>query len=361
MTKFTAKDIQINLTKNPKAKPDQSALGFGKIFTDHMFVMDWTEEKGWHSPRIEEFANLSLSPANATLHYGQSIFEGMKAYIANQEAVLFRPWENFKRLNKSAERMALPQIDEDFALTALTELLKIEKDWIPTEEGTSLYIRPFMFGADEFLGVKPNSSVKFIIILSPSGAYFKGGLQPNKIFVEDEYVRAVRGGTGFAKAAGNYAGSLLGQKKAEKFGYAQTLWLDGVEQKYVEEVGAMNIFFKVDGKFLTPELNGSILPGITRDSILQLLKANGEVVEERKISIDELYEAADNGKLEEVFGTGTAAVISPVGELFDGKKKVVINNFETGTATKQIYEQLTGIQLGKIEDTFGWIYKVESN
>ncbi|MDO4814375.1 MAG: branched-chain amino acid aminotransferase [Gemella sp.] len=359
MTKLTKKDIQFNLTKNPKEKPDQSNLGFGKLFTDHMFQMDWTTEKGWHNPRIEEFAPLQLSPANATLHYGQAVFEGMKAYIANGEAVLFRPEQNFKRLNKSAERMALPQLDEEFALTALVELLKVDKEWIPTAEGTSLYVRPFMFAADEYLGVKAGDSVKFIIILSPSGAYFKGGLQPNKIFVEHEYVRAVRGGTGFAKAAGNYAGSLLGQQKAAKLGYAQTLWLDGVEQKYVEEVGAMNIFFKVDGKFLTPELNGSILPGITRDSIIQLLKHNGETVEERRISIDELYEADDNGKLEEIFGSGTAAVVSPVGELFDGERKVVVNNFETGESTKAVYEQLTGIQLGKVEDPFGWVYKVE--
>lgn len=359
MTKLQKQDIKLSLTKNPKQKPDQNNLGFGTNFTDHMFTMDWNVEKGWYNPQVVEYAPIPMSPSLISLHYGQSIFEGMKAYIANGEAVLFRPEENFKRLNKSAERLALPQIDEEFALTALKTLLEIEKDWIPTQEGTSLYIRPFMFGADEFLGVKASSNVKFIIILSPSGAYFKDGLQPNKIFVEDEYVRAVRGGTGFAKAAGNYAGSLLGQKKAEKYGYAQTLWLDGVEQKYIEEVGAMNIFFKIDGKYITPELNGSILPGITRDSIIKLLRHNGEVVEERKISIDEIYEAADNNKLEEVFGTGTAAVISPVGELFDGKKKVVINNFETGEATKKIYNQLTGIQLGKVEDPFNWVHKVK--
>lgn len=359
MTKLTAKDIKVTLTKNPKEKPDQNNLGFGKFFSDHMFIMDWNEEKGWYNPRIEEYGPLELAPSLISLHYGQSIFEGMKAYLANGKPVLFRPRENFARLNKSAERLALPQIDEEFALTALCELLKVDKDWIPTSEGTSLYIRPFMFGADELLGVKASSNVKFIIILSPSGAYFKGDLQPNKIFVEDEYVRAVRGGTGFAKAAGNYAGSLLGQNKAAKFGYAQTLWLDGVEQKYVEEVGAMNIFFKIDGTYITPELNGSILPGVTRDSIIKLLKHNGEKVEERKLSIQEVYDAYDTGKLEEVFGTGTAAVISPVGELFDGNKKVVINNFETGEASKKIYKQLTGIQLGKVEDPFGWVYEIK--
>lgn len=353
------KDIKINLTKNPKQKPEDDKLGFGAIFSDHMFVMDWNEEKGWYNPRIEEYAPIAMAPSLAALHYGQSIFEGMKAYIANGKPVLFRPRDNFERLNNSAERLALPKVNVDFALTALSELIKVDKEWIPTSEGTSLYIRPFMFGCDEYLGVRASSNVKFIIILSPSGAYFKGGLQPNKIFVEDEYVRAVRGGTGYAKAAGNYAGSLIGQNKAAKFGYAQTLWLDGVEQKYVEEVGAMNIFFKIDGKYVTPELNGSILPGITRDSIIKLLKHNGEIVEERKLSIDELYEAADNGKLEEVFGTGTAAVISPVGELFDGKKKVVINDFVTGEASTKIYNQLTGIQLGKVEDPFGWVYEVK--
>ncbi|MBF0716230.1 branched-chain amino acid aminotransferase [Gemelliphila palaticanis] len=353
------KDIKINLTKNPKQKPEDDKLGFGAIFSDHMFIMDWNEEKGWYNPRIEEYAPIAMAPSLAALHYGQSIFEGMKAYIANGKPVLFRPRDNFERLNNSAERLALPKVDVDFALTALSELIKVDKEWIPTSEGTSLYIRPFMFGCDEYLGVKASSNVKFIIILSPSGAYFKGGLQPNKIFVEDEYVRAVRGGTGYAKAAGNYAGSLIGQNKAAKLGYAQTLWLDGVEQKYVEEVGAMNIFFKIDGKYITPELNGSILPGITRDSIIKLLKHNGEIVEERKLSINELYEAADNGKLEEVFGTGTAAVISPVGELFDGKKKIVINDFITGEAATKIYNQLTGIQLGKVEDPFGWLYEIK--
>lgn len=359
MNNLNIKDLKINLTKNPKQKPDSKNLGFGKYFSDHMFIVDWNEEKGWFNPRIEEYAPIPMTPAMATLHYGQSVFEGMKAYIAKNKVVLFRPQENFKRLNKSAERLALPKIDEKFALDALSELLKIEKDWIPTAEGTSLYIRPFMFATDEYLGVKSSSNVKFIIILSPSGAYFKDGLQPNKIFVEKEYVRAVRGGTGYAKASGNYAGSLLGQKKATKFGYAQTLWLDGVEQKYVEEVGAMNIFFKIDGKFVTPELNGSILPGITRDSIINLIKHNGDFIEERKISIKEIYKANKEGKLEEVFGTGTAAVISPVGELFDGNEKIVINNFETGNYSKKLYEQLTGIQLGKVEDSFNWIYEVE--
>ena len=358
MTKFTVADIKVELTNTPKPKPDQDNLGFGQTFSDHMFVMDWHKDKGWHDPKIVPYGPIPMSPALSTLHYGQAIFEGMKAYIANGEAVLFRPDQNFARLNRSAERMALPQLDEEFALAALDKLLQIEKDWIPTKEGTSLYVRPLMFAAEDTLGVHAAKTVKFIIMLSPSGAYFKAGLQPNKIFVEDHYVRAVRGGMGFAKTAGNYAGSLIGQQKAESYGYSQTLWLDGVEQKYIEEVGAMNIFFKIDGTFITPELNGSILPGITRASVLQIIKDLGQPVEERKLSIDEVYEAADNGKLEEIFGSGTAAVIAPVGELFDGEKKVVVNNFETGEWSKKIYDHLTGIQLGKVEDKHGWLYKV---
>ncbi|AME09319.1 MULTISPECIES: branched-chain amino acid aminotransferase [Gemella] len=358
MNKLTVKDIELNLTSHPKEKTPDDKLGFGQVFTDHMFVMDWDTKRGWHNPKIVPYGPLAISPALNTLHYGQSIFEGMKAYIANGEPVLFRPEENFKRLNNSADRIALPKLDEEFALAALKKLLQIDKEWIPKSEGTSLYIRPLMFGAEEALGVHPNNKVKFIIMLSPSGSYFKSGLQPNKIFVENEYVRAVRGGFGFAKTAGNYAGSLKGQAKAQKLGYSQSLWLDGVEQKYIEEGGAMNIFFKIDGKFITPELNGSILPGITRDSVIKLLRSLGETVEERKLALTEVYEAYDNGKLEEVFLSGTAAVIAPVGELFDGTKKLEITT-EAGEWTTKVYEQLTGIQLGKVEDTFGWVTKVE--
>ncbi|MGX7111771.1 branched-chain amino acid aminotransferase [Gemella cuniculi] len=358
MSKLTVKDIKLELTSSPKEKTPDDKLGFGQVFTDHMFVMDWDKENGWHNPKIVPYGPIPMSPALNTLHYGQSIFEGMKAYIANGEAVLFRPEENFKRLNKSADRIALPELDEEFALVALKKLIEIDKEWIPKSEGTSLYIRPFMFGSEEALGVHPNNKVKFIIILSPSGSYFKAGLQPNKIFVENQYVRAVRGGFGFAKTAGNYAGSLKGQQKAQQLGYSQSLWLDGVEQKYIEEGGAMNIFFKIDGKFITPELNGSILPGITRASVIELLKSLGETIEERKLSLEEVYNAYDNGKLEEVFLSGTAAVIAPVGELFDGNKKLEIAT-EAGEWTNKIYNLLTGIQLGKVEDKFGWITKVE--
>ena len=335
MSKLTVNDIRVELTSTPKEKTPDDKLGFGTVFTDHMFVMDWTSEKGWYDPRIVPYGPIEVAPSLNVFHYAQSIFEGMKAYNANGEAVLFRPEQNFKRLNKSA-------------------------DWIPKSEGTSLYVRPFLYGAEEALGVHPNNVVKFFIILSPSGSYFKAGLQPNKIYVEHEYVRAVRGGFGFAKTAGNYAGSLKGQKKAQALGYSQSLWLDGVEQKYIEEGGAMNIFFKIDGTFVTPELNGSILPGITRASVIELLKSLGEKVEERKLPLEEVYEAYDNGKLEEVFLCGTAAVIAPVGELFDGTKKLeIIKDDKPGEWTQKLYNLLTGIQLGKVEDKFGWVVKVE--
>ena len=343
MSKLTVNDIRVELTSTPKEKTPDDKLGFGTVFTDHMFVMDWTSEKGWYDPRIVPYGPIEVAPSLNVFHYAQSIFEGMKAYNANGEAVLFRPEQNFKRLNKSADRIALPELDEEFALAALKKLISIDKDWIPKSEGTSLYVRPFLYGAEEALGVHPNNVVKFFIILSPSGSYFKAGLQPNKIYVEHEY-----------------AGSLKGQKKAQELGYSQSLWLDGVEQKYIEEGGAMNIFFKIDGTFVTPELNGSILPGITRASVIELLKSLGEKVEERKLPLEEVYEAYDNGKLEEVFLCGTAAVIAPVGELFDGTKKLeIIKDDKPGEWTQKIYNLLTGIQLGKVEDKFGWVVKVE--
>ena len=309
-------DIKIVKTTNPKKKPSADGLGFGKIFTDHMFVMDYSTEKGWHDARIIPYGPFEIDPSCMTLHYGQAIFEGLKAYKgANGEILLYRPYDNMRRLNKSNDRLCIPQIDVDFAVDAIKELVMLEKDWIPDGDGTSLYIRPFIFGTDSALGVHPSKTYKFVVILSPVGSYYAGGLAPVKIWVENEFVRAVRGGMGFAKTAGNYAASLKAQEVAEKNGYSQVLWLDGVEQKYVEEVGAMNIFFKIDGEVVTPMLNGSILAGITRDSVIQVLKAYGYKVSEKKISIDEIHAAYKAGKLEEVFGTGTAAVISPVGEL----------------------------------------------
>lgn len=354
-------DIKIIKTAVPKQKPtDQSKLGFGKIFTDHMFVMEYTAGKGWHDPRIEPYAPISLDPSAMIFHYGQGIFEGLKAYKTKDGRVLlFRPEKNIARANVSNERLSIPPLDEDFVLEALKMLIDFEKDWIPTAPGTSLYIRPFIIATDANLGVKPSSSYLFMIILSPVGAYYPEGLNPVKIFVEDDYVRAVKGGIGFAKTPGNYAASIRAQVKAAQMNYTQVLWLDGIEKKYVEEVGTMNVFFKINGEVVTPALNGSILAGVTRDSTIALLKSWGVPVTERKLSIQEVYEAHDKGVLEEVFGTGTAAVISPVGELDWEGNVIKINNGEIGELSQKIYDAITAIQYGEAPDTMGWTVEVE--
>lgn len=349
-------DIKITKTTEPKQKPAKDQpLGFGKIFTDHMFVMNYTEGQGWHDPRIVPFQNISLSPAAMVYHYGQEMFEGLKAYKGdNDEVYLFRPDMNAKRTNVTNERLCIPSIPEEDFVQAVKAVVDIDRDWIPTTLGTSLYVRPFIIATDEFLGVAPSHTYLFMVILSPSGAYYSSGLAPVGIWIEDEYVRAVRGGMGFAKTGGNYAASLIGQVKAHNEDYSQVLWLDGVERKYIEEVGSMNIFFKIDGKVVTPVLNGSILPGITRNSTIQLCKEWGYDVEERRISVDELIEAQKSGKLEEVFGTGTAAVISPVGKLRYVDDVMLINNGEIGELSQKLYDTMTGIQYGKLEDKFGW-------
>lgn len=350
-------EIKYELPENLKEKPkDETKLGFGHIFTDHMFVMNYDEGKGWNNARIVPFGNVELSPAAMCLHYGQEIFEGLKAYrTADGSVQLFRPDENFKRMNVSAKRMVIPQIDEEFCLYALKELLKIEEEWVPHTEGAALYIRPFIFATDPYVGVKPADHYLFMIILSPSGAYYSTGLNPVKIYVESKYVRAVRGGTGFAKTAANYAISLAGQEEAHQQDYEQVLWLDGVEQRYVEEVGSMNIFFVIDGEVVTPLLTGSVLPGITRKSAIEICKKKGLKVSERKIAIDEIAKAYDEGKLDEVFGTGTAAVISPVGHLKWGDKIMTINDNKIGKISQMLYDTMTGMQWGKIPDEFGWI------
>ena len=309
-------NITVTKTTHPGTLPPADTLGFGSVFTDHMFVMDYTEQAGWHDARIVPYGPLSLSPAASVLHYGTEVFEGMKAYRRPDGGVqLFRPWDNVERLNKSCERLSLPQLDPDDALEAIRRLVEVDQDWIPTQPGTSLYIRPFVIATDPFLGVRPSDTYLFMIILSPSGAYYESGLDPVKIWIEDDYVRAVRGGIGEAKTGGNYVASLKAQVKAHDEGYSQVLWLDGVERKYIEEVGAMNIFFKINGKVVTPVLNGSILPGVTRASCIDLCRHWGLEVEERRISVDELVAAAKDGSLEECWGSGTAAVISPVGHL----------------------------------------------
>lgn len=353
-------EIRIEKTKTPKAKPtDETKLGFGHIFTDHMFVMNYDAGEGWHDARIVPYGEISLMPAAMCLHYGQEIFEGLKAYrTADGSIQMFRPQENFKRMNTSAERMVIPQIDEAFVLKALKQLLEIEKDWVPHTDGASLYIRPFIIATDPFVGVKPADHYLFMIILSPSGAYYSTGLNPVKIYVEEKYVRAVRGGTGFAKTAANYAISLKGQDEAHKQDYEQVLWLDGVEQKYIEEVGSMNIFFVIDGEVVTPLLQGSVLPGITRKSALELCKKWGMKVSERRITIQEVADAYDAGKLDEVFGTGTAAVISPVGHLKWGDKIMEINDNKIGPISQKLYDTMTGMQYGKLPDDMGWIEKL---
>lgn len=353
-------NIRVELTKTPKPKPqDETKLGFGDIFTDHMFIMNYTEGKGWYDARIVPYAPLSLDPAAMILHYGQEVFEGMKAYRTKEGHIqLFRPDQNFKRLNVSNERLCIPAIDENVALEGLKELIKVDQDWVPHQVGTSLYIRPFIIATDPHLGVRASHEYLFIIICSPVGAYYKEGLNPVKIYVETNYVRAVKGGTGFAKTGGNYANGLKAQDEAKKQQYSQVLWLDGVERKYVEEVGAMNIFFKIDGKIVTPSLLGSILPGITRMSSIELLKSWGYEVEERRVPIQEIADAYKAGKLEEVFGTGTAAVISPVGHLKWGDLVMDINNNEIGPVSQRLYDEMTGIQWGILPDTHGWIVKV---
>ena len=354
--------MEIKITKASvlKEKPDSSTLGFGKIFTDHMFMMDWNSEKGWYNARIVPFENLSLHPASTVLHYGSEIFEGLKAYRRKDGKVqMFRPIENIRRMNRSAERLCLPEIPEDIALEVLEKFVELEQDWTPSAEGTSLYLRPFMFGNDESLGVHAVHNATYVIIASPVGSYYAEGINPVKIMIEDEDVRAVRGGTGYAKCGGNYAASNRAGERAAQQGYSQVLWLDGVERKYIEEVGAMNVMFKIDGKIVTPMLSGSILPGITRMSCIAVLKEKGFEVEERLLSIDELANALENGKLEEAWGCGPAAVVSPIGELCYKGVKYAVNNGEIGEVTQMLYDTLTGIQWGKLDDTFGWIYPVK--
>lgn len=354
-------DIKFVPTENPSPKPDQSKLGFGRYFTDHMFVMDYTEGKGWHDPRIVPFGDITLSPAAMVLHYGQEMFEGLKAYHSpDGKILLFRPQKNIERMNETNRRMCIPEVDPDDALQAIKAVVKADSDWIPTLPGTSLYIRPFIFATDPYLGVRISKTYKFMIILSPVGAYYESGINPVKIFVEREYVRAVKGGTGRAKVGGNYAASLIGQKKAYELGYAQVLWLDGVHRKYIDEVGSMNVFFVVDGEVLTPSLDeGSILPGVTRASCIELLRDWGYKVSERKIAYEELVEAANCGKLNEAFGTGTAAVISPIGELCDGDNRIVLNDGKIGPLAQRLYYELTAIQWGKVTDTRGWSVVVD--
>lgn len=350
----------IRSTQLKEKYKDAHKLKFGHSFTDHMLTFKYAPDKGWHDMMIKPYENLSLDPACMTLHYGQAIFEGLKAYISpDGKPLLFRPEENFIRMNSSARRLKIPELDVSEVLEGLFELLKIEKDWIPTADGTSLYIRPTTIATDPFLGVKASDTYLFFIILSPVGTYYPEGFNPIKIHVEDEYVRAVKGGTGFTKAAGNYAASLLAGAQAKMKGFSQVLWLDGIHRRYCEEVGSMNIFFVLKDEIVTPSLSGSILPGITRKSILRLAADMGYKVTERLIGIDEVYKAYEDGELLEIFGTGTAAVVSPVGIMNWDGREIAINDNKTGEITRKLYDKLIGIQTGRIADKYGWSVSVE--
>lgn len=349
-------DIKIERAKVLKEKPDQNNLGFGQYYTDHMFIMDYETGKGWHDARIIPYQNLSLDPATMVLHYGQATFEGLKAYRGKDgEIRLFRPEKNMERLNVSNDRLCIPHFDVEEMVEAIKTLVKIEEDWIPSAPGTSLYIRPFIIATEAHVGVHPSNFYQFIIILSPVGAYYKEGINPVKIYVEDEYCRAVKGGMGFTKTAGNYAASLKSQEIASEKGFTQVLWLDGVERKYIEEVGTMNVAFVINGEVVTPELNGSILSGITRMSAIELLRDAGYKVTERRVSMQEVFDAAKNGTLNEAFGTGTAAVISPIGSLTWDDETVIVNNGEIGPVSHKIYDTITGIQSGNVEDKYNWV------
>ncbi|MEA2014264.1 MAG: branched-chain amino acid aminotransferase [Thermodesulfobacteriota bacterium] len=343
-----------------KPRPaDESKLGFGRTFTDHFFIAEYDSEKGWHNASIEPLRPLSLSPAAMCLHYGQEIFEGMKAYKGKDNSIyLFRPEENINRMNRSAERLCMAQIDNDLFMEGLKQLVLLEKDWIPRGAGTSLYIRPTMIASESSLGVHPASQYLFYIIVGPVGAYYPEGFRPTKIYVSEKYVRAATGGVGDCKAAGNYAASLYASREALKKGCAQVLWLDAREQKYVEEVGTSNIFFVIGDDLITPPLSGSILPGVTRDSVIRLARSWGINVLERQLSIDEILSSNANGTLKEAFASGTAAIVSPVGQIHYQEKEHVIGNGNTGPLTEKLYNGILQIQYGDKEDPFGWMVKI---
>lgn len=355
--------IQVELLDQNKLKPlfeDPLKLPFGRYFTDYMFTMEYSQGEGWKNPRIKPYQPLLLQPSANVFHYSQEVFEGQKAYQSAQgEILMFRPRENARRFNRSLQRMCMPEIDEKMFLEAENELLKLEKRWIPTQKGASLYIRPAMIGTEPALGIKASSEYIFFIILSPVGPYFKEGFNPVSLWVSDAYARAGSGGTGEAKTGGNYAGSLLATREAIQKGYSQVLWLDAGEHRFIEEVGAMNIFFVLDGKLVTPALGGTILHGITRKSVLEMAPDLGIQAEERKISIDEVTAGIRSGRISEVFGAGTAAVISPVGKIgYQGEDYVI--EAKTGSRWAQtFFDTLTGMQYGEIPDRYGWIYKVQ--
>lgn len=351
-----ALNIRIERSQNRRQRPDESSLGFGKYFTDHMLLVDWTEEKGWHDARIVPYGPLALEPSAAVLHYGQELFEGMKAFRGADGAVrLFRPDMNCRRMNAGAKRICMPEMDPETMEALITELVRVDEDWVPHAPGTALYIRPTMIATEGFLGVRPSRRYLFFVILSPVGSYFAGGMEPVRIWVEPKYVRAAPGGLGEVKTGANYASSLLAAENAKKAGYAQVLWLDAVEHRWFEEVGTMNLFVKLGDEIATAPLGGSILAGVTRDSVLTLLREWGMNVHERPISIEEVAKAYSRGELHEVFGTGTAAVISPVKELAYRGESFVVGDGSIGPVSQRLYDTITGIQSGRIPDTHGWV------
>ena len=353
-------EFPIQRAETLKEKPDPKTLKFGKVFTDHMFLLNYDAGQGWHDGRIVPYGALNLAPSAMVFHYAQEVFEGLKAYRRPDGKVqLFRPMDNVRRLNDSCERLCIPAIPEELALEGIRALVKVEQDWVPNEPGTSLYIRPFVIATDASLGVHASHSYLFCVICCPVGAYYAEGINPVRIYVENEDVRAVRGGTGYTKCGGNYAASIRAGERAEEQGYAQVLWLDGVERKYIEEVGSMNVMFKVDGTIITPKLTGSVLPGITRRSCLQLLRDWGYPVEERLVTAQELFDAADAGKLDEAWGTGTAAVVSPIGEMGWNERKAEVNGGVIGPVTQKLYDTLTGIQWGTQPDPYGWTMPID--
>ncbi len=356
-------DIKVTPCSDSQRKPiptDDNALGFGRLFSDHMFLMNYDPDRGWHNARIEPYGPLSLDPASMVLHYGQEVFEGLKAYRGADSSVrLFRPRDNYERLNRSCERLVIPPVDVDLMVEATKQLVMLDKAWIPRSEGCSMYVRPTIIATDPFVGVAPSQTYLCYIIVGPVGAYYPEGFNPVGIWASADYVRAVRGGMGEAKTGGNYAGSLKAQAAAKAEGYSQVLWLDALERKYVEEVGTMNIFFKINGTVITSPLTGSILPGITRDSVMRLLTHWDMPVQERMLTIDELFAAGADGSLEEIFGSGTAAIITPVKEIAYKGDKLNVGDGTTGPVAQRLYDSILALQYGTGEDPFGWSERID--
>ena len=355
--------MEIAITKSETAgqrpRPADSELGFGEIMTDHMFLMEYSTAGGWQNARIEPYHDLTLSPVAMVLHYNQQVFEGLKAYAwADGGIGLFRPNKNVERMNSSTKRMVMPQIDPDLVIDAIKKLVLLDKDWLPKSDGTSIYIRPTMIATEAALGVHPSDTYLFFVVLSPVGAYYKEGFSPTRIFVSDEYIRAARGGVGNAKTSGNYGPTLFISEQAIEKGYTQVLWLDAVERKYVEEVGTSNIFFVIDGELVTPSLSGSILPGVTRDSVMQVARSWNMKVTERRVSMTEVIERCQNGSINEAFATGTAAVVSPIGEIGYMGEDITVGEGDTGPLSRRLYDELTGIQYGRKDDPFNWRVRI---